>query len=72
MLSPIVNREETFSAKSTQSEPVKYTALSRQDFNVSILKNWAEIKIGKLPQRRTEQISFQYENYFFNEITIIK
>ena len=65
MLTPIVNREETFSAKSTQSEPVKYTALSRQDFNVSILKNWAEIKIGKLPQRRTEQISFQYENYFY-------
>lgn len=58
-------RPETYSAKSTASEPVKYTALSRQDFNTSILKNWAEIKISKLPQRRTDQISFLYQNYFY-------
>ena len=47
------------------SDEKKYIALNRQDFNNSIIQKWGEIIISKLPVRRTNHISFIYDNYFY-------
>ena len=47
------------------SDEKKYIALNRQDFNNSIIQKWGEIIISKLPVRRTNHISFIYNNYFY-------
>ena len=47
------------------SDEKKYIALSRQDFNNSIIQKWGEIIINKLPIRRTNHVSFIYDNYFY-------
>lgn len=44
---------------------IKYTPLSRLDFDTNVINNWAEIRISKPPKRRTNQISFTYNNFFY-------
>lgn len=44
---------------------IKYTPLSRQDFDTNVINNWAEIRISKPPKRRTNQVSFTYNNFFY-------
>ena len=61
-----VNKTEKFDGSIIKlSDEKKYTALNRQDFNNSIIKKWGEIIINKLPIRRTNHVSFIYDNYFY-------
>lgn len=43
----------------------KYIALTRQDFNNDILKNWGEIKALNRPSRRTNQIAFTFNDFLY-------
>ena len=47
------------------NEEKKYTPLNRQDFDKDNQKRWSEIHLNNLPPRRTNQISFIYNNYFY-------
>lgn len=49
---------------SSSSEP-KYSSLTRQDFNLDVIKQWNELKLSHLPPRRTNHISFIYNNYLY-------
>jgi hypothetical protein len=43
----------------------KYTALSRQDFDIKIIENWSELRTKMQPKRRTYHTSFIYKDYLY-------
>lgn len=47
------------------AENKKYTALSRNDFDMKVIDNWCEIRTKMQPKRRTFHSSFVYKEYFY-------
>jgi hypothetical protein len=43
----------------------RYTPLNRNDFSMSIIDNWTEIRTRHQPKRRSFHSSFIYNDYFY-------
>ena len=50
----------------------RYTALNRTDFDISVVDNWCEIRCSNAPKRRSNHISFIYNEslYIFGGMDI--
>lgn len=54
------------------SNVLRYTALNRTDFDMSVIDNWCEIRCSNAPKRRSNHISFIYDEslYIFGGMDI--
>jgi N-acetylneuraminic acid mutarotase len=43
----------------------RYTPLTRQDFDISVIDNWIEVKTKSTPRRRCNHLSFIYDNQLY-------